>query len=284
MRSYSQDLRRYPVLSREDEHEIAVLFARTGDGTLASRLITANLGLVRKIALEYRGEHRHLPDLVQEGNVGLIHAVRKYDPHRGVKLSSYAAYWIRAYILNFILSNARLVKVGTTQAQRRLFFGLRRERAKMERRGDAVEVKQLAAALNVSEKEVTDMERRLAAYETSLDSPVGRQEEGGTRTYGDLVLADSRLRPDHQSEAEEFGELLRLRLQEFAESLSGRDIEIFRRRLLSEEAATLAEIGERFGISRERVRQIEDQLKKRLRQHLEASLGDAAQIMTSFIN
>src|SRR4029077_1367081 len=118
MESYLRDLRHYPVLSSEQQHDTAVLFAKTGDPALAARLVTANLRLVRKIALEYRAEHRNLLDLVQEGNVGLIHAVRKYDPHRGVKLSSYAGWWIRAYILNFILCNSRLVKVGTTQAQR----------------------------------------------------------------------------------------------------------------------------------------------------------------------
>jgi RNA polymerase sigma-32 factor len=223
-------------------------------------------------------------DLVQEGNVGLMHAVRKYDPHRGVKLSSYAGWWIRAYILNFILCNSRLVKVGTTQAQRRLFFGLGKARARIERGGGVVDVKQLAAALNVKEKEVIEMERRLAAHDTSLDAPVGQQEDGGNLTYGDFVRADARLRPDHQSEAEEFGKLLKARLADFAKTLSGRDVAIFRRRLLSEEAATLSEIAGKFRVSRERIRQLETQLKIRLRRYLEASLGDALQTVTSFIN
>ena len=274
--SYCQDLRRHPVLSREREHEIAIRFAKTGESELGAQLINANLRLVVKIATEYRGERRNLLDLVQEGNLGLIQAVHKYDPHRGVKLSSYAAWWIRAYILKFILSNARLVKIGTTQAQRRLFFGLGKERARMESCGAAVAVKQLAGVLNVSEREVTEMEGRLSA-ETSLDAPVWRRNQESAERAGDSMPADSRLRPDHQSETEEFHGLLRLRLEEFAETLTGRDTEIFRSRLLSEEAATLGEIAGKFGVSRERVRQIEQHLKKRLRRHLEVSLGDAVQ-------
>jgi RNA polymerase sigma-32 factor len=174
--------------------------------------------------------------------------------------------------------------VGTTQAQRRLFFGLGKERARIERGGGVVEVKQLAAALNVKEKEVIEMERRLAAHDTSLDAPVGRQEDGGTQTYGDFVRADARLRPDYQSEAEEFGGLLKSRLADFAKTLSGRDAAIFRRRLLSEEAATLSEIAAKFGLSRERIRQLEMELKRRLRRYLEATFGDGAQMIASFTN
>ncbi|HEX8951867.1 MAG TPA: sigma-70 family RNA polymerase sigma factor, partial [Polyangia bacterium] len=129
---YIQDIRRYPLLSREQEHELAKHFVETGDVEDARRLVTANLRLVVKIAHEYRRAHRNLLDLIQEGNVGLVQAVKKYDPYRGVKLSSYAAWWIRAYMLKFILSNWRLVKIGTTQAQRKLFFNLRKEREKLE--------------------------------------------------------------------------------------------------------------------------------------------------------
>jgi RNA polymerase sigma-32 factor len=274
---YLRSMRRHPLLAREEEHEIAVQFVKTGDSDLATRLINANLRLVLKIAFEYRHERRNLLDLVQEGNLGLIHAVHKYDPDRDVKLSTYASWWIRANILKFILSNSRLVKVGTTQTQRRLFFGLRKERRRMESRGDVVDANQIAKALHVSEKEVIEMEGRLSFAETSLDSPV-RQRDEGDRTYGDLVQSDSHLRPDRQSEEEEFGELLRQRLEEFGQTLSGRDVDIFRNRLLSEEAAPRGEIAERFGVSRERIRQIENRLKKRIRLHLEAWLGDAVQM------
>jgi RNA polymerase sigma-32 factor len=275
MAMYLQDLRRHPLLSREEEHRIAVLFSQTRDPGLASQLVTANLRLVVKIVLEYRSAHRNLLDLVQEGNVGLIHAVQKYDPHRGVKVGTYASWWIRAYVLKFILSNSRLVKVGTTQGQRRLFFGLRRERARLEGPdGKTVEARHLAAVFDVSEKEVVEMERRLSSCETSIDSPSGGDDRGD-RTYGDSLSGEAALQPDVQSEVREFQDVLKRELGTFQETLTGRDIEIFRGRLVSDEAATLAEIAERFGVSRERVRQIEERLKQRLRRHLQASLGDA---------
>jgi RNA polymerase sigma-32 factor len=275
--AYLHELRRYPLMTREEEHEVAVRFCKNADPQLAARLITANLRLVVKIAQEYRRAHRNILDLIQEGNIGLIHAVQKYDPYRGVKLSSYASWWIRAYILKFILANWRLVKVGTTQAQRKLFFNLRKEREKLEKQGQEVEAKHLAAALDVTEQEVIEMERRLNASETSLDSPM-RSDEQGDRTQGDFVRAAPVFRPDVQVETGEFGGILKEKLHAFGASLRDRDLEIFRDRLFNDEPATLVEIAERFGVTRERVRQIEERLKKRLRQYLEAELGDAVQI------
>jgi RNA polymerase sigma-32 factor len=275
--AYLHELRRYPLMTREQEHETAVQFTTTADSRLAARLITANLRLVVKIAQEYRRAHRNVLDLIQEGNIGLIHAVQKYDPYRGVKLSSYASWWIRAYILKFILANWRLVKVGTTQAQRKLFFNLRKEREKLEKQGFEVEARHLAAALDVSEQEVIDMERRLNASETSLDAPM-RSDEQGERSQGDFVRASSQLRPDNQVESGEFSEILREKLHTFGATLRDRDLEIFRDRLLNDEPATLVQIAEKFGVTRERVRQIEERLKKRLRQYLEGELGDAVEI------
>jgi RNA polymerase sigma-32 factor len=275
--AYLHELRRYPLMTREEEHEVAVKFCEKPSPQLASRLITANLRLVVKIAQEYRRAHRNVLDLIQEGNIGLIHAVQKYDPYRGVKLSSYASWWIRAYILKFILANWRLVKVGTTQAQRKLFFNLRKEREKLEKQGFQVEARHLAAALDVSEQEVIDMERRLNASETSLDAPL-RADEHGDRTRGDFVRASGELRPDVQVEVGEFGAILRDKLQVFGATLRDRELEIFRERLLNDQPATLVQIAERFGVSRERVRQIEERLKKRLRLFLEAELGEAGQI------
>jgi RNA polymerase sigma-32 factor len=275
--AYLHELRRYPLMTREEEHEVAVEFSKTAEQRLAARLITANLRLVVKIAQEYRRAHRNILDLIQEGNIGLIHAVQKYDPYRGVKLSSYASWWIRAYILKFILANWRLVKVGTTQAQRKLFFNLRKEREKLEKQGFEVEAKHLAAALDVTEQEVVEMERRLNASETSLDAPM-RSDEQGDRTQGDFVRAAPSSRPDLQVEAGEFGAILRDKLHAFGATLRDRDLEIFRDRLLNDEPATLVQIAERFGVTRERVRQIEERLKKRLRQYLMSELGDGVQI------
>jgi RNA polymerase sigma-32 factor len=278
--AYLHELRRYPLMTREQEHETAVKLTTTADSRLAANLITANLRLVVKIAQEYRRAHRNVLDLIQEGNIGLIHAVQKYDPYRGVKLSSYASWWIRAYILKFILANWRLVKVGTTQAQRKLFFNLRKEREKLEKQGFEVEAKHLAAALDVTEQEVIDMERRLNASETSLDAPM-RSDEQGERSQGDFVRASSQLRPDNQVESGEFSEILRDKLHAFGATLRDRDLEIFRDRLLNDDPATLVQIAEKFGVTRERVRQIEERLKKRLRQYLEGELGDAVEITDS---
>jgi RNA polymerase sigma-32 factor len=275
--SYLQSLRRHAVLSREEEHDLAVRYVQTQELAPARKLITANLRLVVKIAQEYRRAHRNLLDLIQEGNLGLIQAVQRYDPFRGVKLSTYAAWWIRAYILKFILANWRMVKLGTTQAQRRLFFNLRRERNRLERQGLDVDSKRLAVALDVSEGEVIEMERRLAWSETSLDAPVrgpGPGDESG-RTAGDLVPAEAGQRPDFQVEAGEFQEALRGKLEAFGACLRGRELNIFQSRMLAEQPASLEQIGAEHGVSRARTRQIEERLKKRLRGYLEAELGDS---------
>jgi RNA polymerase sigma-32 factor len=274
--AYLHELRRYPLMTREEEHEVAVRLSKTADRALASSLVTANLRLVVKIAQEYRRAHNNILDLIQEGNVGLIHAVEKYDPYRGVKLSSYASWWIRAYMLKFILANWRLVKVGTTQPQRRLFFNLRKEREKLEKQGFQVDAKHLAAALDVTEQEVIEMERRLNASEISLDAPV-RSDDQSDRTRGDLVPATAASRPDLQVEASEFGMLLKEKLHTFGTTLRDRDLEIFRARLVNDEPATLVELAETFGVTRERVRQIECRLKGRLRSYLESELGEGVQ-------
>jgi len=272
--AYLHTLRNHPVLSRDEEHELAVRYVQTHERAPARKLITANLRLVVKIAQEYRRAHRNLLDLIQEGNVGLIQAVQRYDPFRGVKLSTYAAWWIRAYILKFILANWRIVRIGTTQAQRRLFFNLRRERERMERMGLETDSKRLAAALDVSEGDVVEMERRLAASEMSLDAPV-RAEGLLGRTQGDMVPAGPATRPDLQVENGEFQELLRSKLESFGASLHDRELHIFRDRLLADQPTTLEQIGSDHGVSRERARQIEERLKKKLRVFLETELGDS---------
>ncbi len=274
---YMNEIRRYPLLSREEEHELAVNFAKTGDVQAARRLITANLRLVVKIAHEYRRAHRNLLDLVQEGNLGLLQAVQKYDPYRGVKLSSYAAWWIRAYILKFILNNWRLVKIGTTQAQRKLFFNLRKEKDKLEQLGFAPEAKLLAERLDVSEAEVDEMERRLGSGELSLDAPLGRDDDSG-QTHLDMLESPGTERPDVAAEGDEFRRLLRSKLEAFEKTLRGREQTIFHERLHAENPLTLQEIGDRYNISRERARQLEKRLTTKLRDYLRAELGDAVEI------
>jgi len=274
--AYMQEAKRFPLLSREEEHELAVRYVQEGDTDAARRLIESNLRLVVKIAYEYRRAHRNLLDLVQEGNVGLLKAVQKYDPFRGVKLSSYAAWWIRAYILKFILNNFRLVKIGTTQAQRKLFFNLKKERDKLEQLGFAPEPKLLAERLEVSEKEVIEMQKRLGAPDASLDAPLGGDDEARTRM--DFVSSGNADRPDVQAEQSEFTLKLREKLNAFADTLEGREETIFRERWLTDEPLTLQEIGERYGVSRERARQVEKRMLGRLRDYLEKELGTAVDI------
>ena len=277
MAAYMSEVRRYPLLTPEEEKALATRLVEHGDTSAARKLIEANLRLVVKIAYEYRRAHRNLLDLIQEGNIGLIQAVGKFDPFRGVKLSSYAAFWIRAYILKFILNNWRLVKIGTTQAQRKLFFNLRKEREKLEQLGFQPSSKLLAEKLDVSEKDVIEMERRLAAPEASLDAPLGSGgDDEGTRTRLDYLPSDDR--PDRNVAQNEFSTLLKGKLETFASTLEGREQTIFRERWLTEDPLTLQEIGDRYQVSRERARQLEKRMLDRLKKYLEAELGTAVDI------
>jgi RNA polymerase sigma-32 factor len=276
MAAYMSEVRRFPLLTPEEEHALAVRLVEHGDNVAARKLVEANLRLVVKLAYEYRRAHRNLLDLVQEGNIGLMQAVSKFDPYRGVKLSSYAAFWIRAYMLKFILNNWRLVKIGTTQAQRKLFFNLRKEREKLEQLGFAPTAKMLAEKLDVTETEVIEMERRLAAPEASLDAPAGNEDDGG-RTRMDYLPSET-ARPDQAVAENEFATLLKGKLEEFASELEGRDQHIFRERWLTDEPQTLQEIGDKYGVSRERARQLEKRMLDRLRKFLEHELGSEVDI------
>jgi len=277
MATYMSEVRRYPLLTPDEEKALATRLVEHGDSSAARKLIEANLRLVVKIAYEYRRAHRNLLDLVQEGNIGLIQAVSKFDPYRGVKLSSYAAFWIRAYILKFILNNWRLVKIGTTQAQRKLFFNLRKEREKLEQLGFQASTALLAEKLDVSEKDVIEMERRLAAPEASLDAPLGGGDDDATRTRLDYLPSDTD-RPDHAYAQSEFSALLKSKLETFAATLEGREQTIFRERWLTEDPLTLQELGDRYNVSRERARQLEKRMLDRLKKYLEAELGTAVDI------
>ena len=273
LQAYMREVQRHPLLSPDEEHKLAVQYQKTEDRDVAARLVTANLRLVVKIAYEYRRAYRNMMDLVQEGNIGLMQAVKRYDPYRGVKLSSYAAWWIRAYMLRFILNNWRLVKVGTTQAQRKLFFNLNKEKARLTAMGIEPSHAEIAKRLNVAESEVTEMDRRLARADASLDATVN--EADGRSTTRLELMPSSNATPDQIAEGSEFSELLHTQLDEFRTTLSGKDIEIFDKRVVADEPLTLQELGDQFGVSRERVRQLEARLMGKLRDHLRQNFGDA---------
>ena len=273
LQAYMREVQRHPLLSPDEEHKLAVQYQKGQDREVAARLVTANLRLVVKIAYEYRRAYRNMMDLVQEGNIGLMQAVKRYDPYRGVKLSSYAAWWIRAYMLRFILNNWRLVKVGTTQAQRKLFFNLNKEKARLTAMGIEPSHAEIAKRLNVAESEVTEMDRRLARADASLDATVN--EADGRSTTRLELMPSTNATPDQIAEGSEFSELLQAQLAEFRTTLSGKDIDIFDKRVVADEPLTLQELGDQFGVSRERVRQLEARLMGKLREHLRKNFGDA---------
>ncbi|HUK65256.1 MAG TPA: RNA polymerase factor sigma-32 [Anaeromyxobacteraceae bacterium] len=277
LRAYMAEVSRHPVLSREEEHALALRYHESGDVEAAYKLVASNLRLVVKIAHEYRRSAFHLLDLVQEGNMGLMQAVKKYDPFKGVKLSSYAAWWIRAYIIRFIMDNWRLVKLGTTQAQRRLFFNLAKEREKLLARGIEPTPRLLAKNLRVEEQDVEEMTARMGSEDVSLDAPV-RGDDEGTRQNRIDRMPQAAVGPDEALGDQELRRVFRQKLESFASNLTDeKERFIFQHRLLppdGQEPLTLQDVGDKFHLTRERARQIEAKMVKRLRAELKAEIPD----------
>ena len=272
LQRYLAEISKFPLLSREEEERLAKEYHQTRDPRLAYKLVTSNLRLVVKIALEFQHFwNRNFLDLIQEGNLGLLQAVRKFDPYRGVKFSYYASFWIKAYILKYIMDNWRMVKIGTTQTQRKLFYNLKKEKERLEALGFKPTPKLLSERLKVKEEEVMEMEQRLSASDVSLESPV---KEGSEDTYRDFLTDSSPSVEDRIAKDEVLSRFSQI-LNEFGKTLKDKEKVIFYERLLAEEPLTLQEIGKRFGISRERVRQIEERLIRKLRKYLEERLPDA---------
>ena len=278
LRAYMAEIARHPVLSREEEHELAVRYRETGDVDAAYKLVASNLRLVVKIAHEYRRTAFQLLDLVQEGNMGLMQAVKKYDPWKGVKLSSYAAWWIRAYIIRFVMENWRMVKLGTTQAQRKLFFNLGKEREKLLARGIEPTPRLLAKNLQVEVKDVEEMSARMASEDLSLDAPLRGDEDDSRQSRMDRVAAEGTAPPDEKIGDEELRRIFREKLEAFSRTITDeKERFIFENRLLPQDGAaplTLQEVGDRFKLTRERARQIEAKLTGRLRDYIRAEIPD----------
>jgi len=265
LQRYLTEIRRFKLLSREEEHRLAVQYKEYGDFEAAYKLVTANLRLVVMIAREYQKAFKTLLDLIQEGNMGLMEAVKNFDPYRGVRFPSYAVWWIRAYMIRYIMNDWRMVKIGTTQAQRKLFFNLQKEKEKIEAEGLMPGPKLLAQRLQVKEDEVVEMEQRLASRDLSVDVPIGGDDDEATMLS---FLPDNKQTPEEQFADAQYHELLHDKMEQFAKTLKDKELVIYRERLLNEEPATLREIGEKYGISRERVRQIEERVKKKLKTYL----------------
>jgi RNA polymerase sigma-32 factor len=254
---------RHPLLSADEERALARAY-RAGDGRAGHALVTANLRFVVKVAHGYRSYGLRLVDLIQEGNIGLMKAVQKFDPDMGIRLISYAVWWIRAYIQNYILRSWSLVKLGTTQAQRKLFFSLGRARREAERSGpDADRTRHMARSLRVQTDDVRHMEERLEARDVSLDAPVG---DGGA-SHVDFVASELPPQDEALSAAEEF-RIVSLGVDGALARLDPRERYIVEQRLMADHPATLKKLGDHFGFSRERARQLEIRARDKLREAL----------------
>jgi RNA polymerase sigma-32 factor len=261
LQMYLYEVKKYGLLTREEEKELGIRVREHHDEEAAHRLVTSNLRLVVKIAMDFsRYWTRNLMDLIQEGNVGLLHAVRKFDPYRKIKFSYYASFWIKAYILKFIMDNWKLVKLGTTQSQRKLFFNLGKERDRLITQGFRPEPKLLAERLDVKEEEVVEMSQRLKGGEVSLDTPLSDDSKEVFGTF----LTDGQAPIDELISEDKRRKILKKNLKEFRKSLSGKEADIFDQRIMAEKATTLQELGDKYHISRERVRQIQEKLTENI--------------------
>jgi RNA polymerase sigma-32 factor len=281
LQAYLWEIRRYKLLTKEEEVELAVRYRERNDQEAAKTLILSNLRLVVKIAMDFhRFWMKNLMDLIQEGNVGLIQAVKKFDPHRGIKFSYYASFWIKAYILKFIMENWKLVKIGTTQAQRKLFFNLAKEKERLLSLGYNPEPKLLAERLDVKKDEIIEMGQRLGGWEVSLDAPV---KEDSKQDYSSF-LPSPELDVDTQISVRERKELLLQKLEEYRETLSGKQRDIFDNRILADDPLTLQELGDKYSISRERVRQIQEKILKKAKEWLTEKIPDFEENFSNLLN
>ena len=270
--AYLSEIRRYPLLSPEEERDLSTRYQQSGDPESARRLVTSNLRLVVKIAFQYHRQWANVLDLIQEGNVGLVEALSRYDPYREIRFSSYAQYWIRAMILRFLLDNFRLVRLGSTRAGRKLFFQLQKERDRLLAEGEVPSHRLLAERLGVSEQDVNDVDQHMRAPALSLHAPMGDEDDG--RTLADVVPDTLPRNPESEAARNELGGLVKDKLETFSRTLvDARERQIWERRLVASEPESLSALGEEFGVSKERIRQVEARIKKRLRVWLEAEMG-----------
>jgi RNA polymerase sigma-32 factor len=270
LQQYLAEVRLYPYLSKEEELRLFHEYRVQGNRDAAVKLIMANLRVALSIAAEYLHTGADHMDLIQEGNVGLMHAIKKFDPSKNVRFYAYAAWWSRAYILRYLLNTYRLVKIGTTQDQRKLFYNLKKEKAKLEREGFAPDTKLLADRLNVRERDVIEMGQRLGNWELSLDQPIGEDQEGSLLD----VLPSEQVPADEQLGQTQLQTLFRAKLAEFVKTLDERDEDILRNRILSETPLTLDDLGAKYSISKERTRQLEARIIKRLRDYIKKDVKD----------
>lgn len=271
---YLREVNAFPLLQPDEEFELIRRYREKNDSKAAFKLISSHLRLVVRIAMDFqRSWMQNILDLIQEGNVGLMKALQKFDPDRGIKFSYYASFWIKAYILKFIMDNWRMVKVGTTQAQRKLFYNLSRERQRLLNQGFEADAGSLSRSLNVSEQEVTEMEQRLGSADLSLDAPFS---EDTSLTRMEMLPALTTPVEDLLAE-EQMVQILRRQIKEMLPYLSDKERDVLEQRLMNEDPVTLRKIGEKYSISRERVRQIEARLIQKIREGITETMETTTQ-------
>ncbi|TQF76848.1 RNA polymerase sigma factor RpoH [Elioraea sp. Yellowstone] len=271
---YLQEIRKFPMLSPEEEYALAKRWKEQGDLDAAHKLVTSHLRLVAKIAMGYRGYGLPVGELISEGNVGMMQAVKRFDPDRGFRLATYAMWWIRAAIQEYILHSWSLVKMGTTAAQKKLFFNLRRLKGQMQAIDDGdlkpEQVAKIARALDVPEQDVVSMNRRLAAPDHSLNAPVRAESEG---EWQDWLVDEAETQEEALAESEDMGQRKAL-LEKALGTLNERERHIFIERRLKDEPTTLEELSQQYGISRERVRQIEVRAFEKVQKSMKAQIAE----------
>lgn len=275
LQAYIAEIQRHPLLTKEEEKELAVKYYETKDRESLQRLVTSNLRFVVKIAYEYINYRMKLLDLIQEGNMGLLKAVQDFNPYKEVRLTTYAVWWIRSYIQDAILKNYSLVKMGTTQAQKRLFYRLRKEQKKLDQMGigsPSQNIKLLASKLDVKEKEVEEMDQRLSQVDVSLNAPIKSDE----KKEHIQSFADPKESVEDALGNEEQRIIFKRILEKFSADLEGREKLIFMERLISENPLTLQEIGDKYNITKERARQLEEHLKEKLKNYMKENYPDYA--------
>lgn len=265
--TYAREVGKIPLLTAAEEKALAIRVFDNKDRSAFQMLVQSNLRFVVKIAFEYAQYGARILDLIQEGNVGLLKAVQDFNPYKDVRLTTYAVFWIRSYIQDYLLKNWSLVRIGTTAAQKKLFYRLKKEQERLEREGLAVEPKAIAMNLDVPEDDVKLMQERLSGKDVSLSAPAPGDDESRGSAYSQRVADTSPLASVQMENAEQ-SELFKKALAEFIEELDEREQAIFRDRLLSESPKTLLEIGETYGFTKERARQLEERIKKKLKDFL----------------
>jgi RNA polymerase sigma-32 factor len=271
LQNYLTSISHYKLLSRDEEQNLFKRLKEHGDSHAAHKVVTSNLRLVVKIALDYRRMWmQNLLDLIQEGNIGLMKAVEKFDPYKKVKFSYYASFWIKAYIIKHLMDNFRMVKIGTTQAQRKLFFRLKKEKQKLRDEGFEPRPELISERLGVSKREVVEMDQRINGWDVSLDAPL--TDDTDTARVEFLKTSSESL--EDKISKKEFETILHQRIAEFKKEMNQRELDIFNQRIFAENPETLAAIGKRYGISRERVRQIQKNIIAKMKESFKHSLPD----------